>query len=320
MNEKTMNMNLEEFTERVAESVRKKMPQMEIKTVQQKKNNGVSKLGICMEKKKGEDGWSAKPILYLDDIYSKVQKMEQIEMVADKMIECYETKLKKGLDLHHIVDVLDYEKSKSRLYPKLISTKENKELLSDVPHKNILDLSLVYYLRCDSSELGASATSLVTNRQLETWVVDVKQLHRDAFENAKKETIFYPLGSWLALLNEKGMLELRKQFPHIEEIKEIRDADMYVLHNRNGLYGASALFCQNVCDKIADLLKCNFYLIPSSIHEWILVPEREWQGREDSLHELSEMVRTVNREQVDPEEVLSDHAYYYDIQEKAFRW
>ena len=54
MNEKTMNMNLEEFTERVAESVRKKMPQMEIKTVQQKKNNGVSKLGICMEKKKAK--------------------------------------------------------------------------------------------------------------------------------------------------------------------------------------------------------------------------------------------------------------------------
>ena len=178
----------------------------------------------------------------------------------------------------------------------------------------------MYYLRCDSGETGEIATSLVKNRQLEIWGVDVKQLHRDAFQNAKKETIFYPLGSWLALLNEKGMLELRKQFPHIEEIKEIRDADMYVLHNRNGLYGASALFCQNVCDKIADLLKCNFYLIPSSIHEWILVPEREWQGREDSLHELSEMVRTVNREQVDPEEVLSDHAYYYDIQEKAFRW
>ena len=320
MNEKTMNMNLEEFTEHVAEKLKKKMPQLEIKIVQQEKNNGVSKSGICMGKIKKGERWSASPIVYLDDIYSRVQKMEQIEMVADKMIECYETKLKKGLDLHHIVDVLDYEKSKSRLYPKLISTKENKELLSDVPHKNILDLSLVYYLRCDSSELGASATSLVTNRQLETWVVDVKQLHRDAFENAKKETIFYPLGSWLALLKVEGMLELRKLIPHIEEIKEIRDANMYVLHNRNGLYGASALFCQNVCDKIADLLKCNFYLIPSSIHEWILVPEREWQGREDSLHELSEMVRTVNREQVDPEEVLSDHAYYYDIQEKAFRW
>ena len=320
MNEKTMNMNLEEFTEHVAEKLKKKMPQLEIKTVQQEKNNGVSKWGIRMGKIKKGERWSASPIVYLDDIYSRVQKLEQIEIVADKLIECYETKLKKEPDLHRIVDVLNYEKSKSRLYPKLISTKENKELLSEVPHKNILDLSLVYYLRCDSGETGEIATSLVKNRQLEIWGVDVKQLHRDAFQNAKKETIFYPLGSWLALLNEKGMLELRKQFPHIEEIKEIRDADMYVLHNRNGLYGASALFCQNVCDKIADLLKCNFYLIPSSIHEWILVPEREWQGREDSLHELSEMVRTVNREQVDPEEVLSDHAYYYDIQEKAFRW
>lgn len=43
MNEKTMNMNLEEFTEHVAEKLKTKMPQLEIKTVQQEKNNGVSK-------------------------------------------------------------------------------------------------------------------------------------------------------------------------------------------------------------------------------------------------------------------------------------
>lgn len=320
MNEKTMNMNLEEFTEYVAEEVKKKMPQLEIKTVQQEKNNGVSKLGICMGEIKEGERWSASPIVYLDDIYGKVQKMGQIEILVDEMINFYETEVKKDIDFSNISKFLDYEKAKPHLYPKLISTKENKEMLSGVPHKNILDLSVVYYLRCDSGKVGAIATSLVRNEQLENWGVDVKQLHRDAFENEKKEIIFYPFVSWFIFLEEWEMSELRNRFPHIEEINGIREAEMYVLHNRNGLYGASALFGQNVCNKIADLLKCNFYLIPSSIHEWILVPEREWQGREDSLHELSEMVKTVNREQVDPEEVLSDHAYYYDIQEKAFRW
>lgn len=320
MNEKTMNMNLEEFTEYVAEEVKKKMPQLEIKTVQQEKNNGVSKLGICMGEIKEGERWSASPIVYLDDIYGKVQKMGQIEILVDEMINFYETEVKKDIDFSNISKFRDYEKVKPHLYPKLISAKENKGLLSEVPHKNILDLSLVYYLRCDSGETGEIATSLVKNRQLEIWGVDVKQLHQDAFQNAKKETIFYPLVSWIALLKEEGMLELRKLIPHIEEIKEIRDANMYVLHNRNGMYGASALFCQNVCDKIADLLQCNFYLLPSSIHEWILMPEREWQDGEVSLHELSEMVRTVNQEKVNPEEVLSDHAYYYDIKEKAFQW
>ena len=320
MNEKTMNMNLEEFTEHVAEKLKKKMPQLEIKTVQQKKNNGVFKSGICMGKIKNGEGWSASPIVYLDDIYSRVQKMEQIEILVDKMINFYETEVKKDIDFSNISKFRDYEKVKPHLYPKLISAKENKGLLSEVPHKNILDLSLVYYLRCDSGETGEIATSLVKNRQLEIWGVDVKQLHRDAFQNAKKETVFFPLGSWLVFLNETAMLEFGKQLPHIEEIGEIRDSKMYVLRNKNGMYGASALFCQNVCDKIADLLQCNFYLLPSSIHEWILMPEREWQDGEVSLHELSEMVRTVNQEKVNPEEVLSDHAYYYDIQEKAFRW
>jgi len=320
MNEKTMNMNLEEFTEYVAEKLKKKMPQLEIKTVQQEKNNGVSKWGICMGKIKEGERWSASPIVYLDDIYGKVQKKEQIEILVDEMINFYETEVKKDIDFLDISKLQDYEKVKPHLYPKLISTKKNKELLSDVPHKNILDLSLVYYLCCDSGEMEKTATLLVTNRHLEIWGVDVKQLHRKAFENAKRETVFFPLGSWLVFLKEEEMLEFGKWLPHIEEIEEIRDSEMYILRNRNGMFGASVLFCQNVCDKIADLLKCNFYLIPSSIHEWILVPEREWQDGEVSLHELSEMVRTVNQEKVNPEEVLSDHAYYYDIKEKAFRW
>lgn len=81
MNEKTMNMNLEEFTEHVAEKLKTKMPQLEIKTVQQEKNNGVSKWGIRMGKIKNGEGWSASPIVYLDDIYSRVQKKEQIEIL-----------------------------------------------------------------------------------------------------------------------------------------------------------------------------------------------------------------------------------------------
>ena len=93
--------------------------------------------------------------MYLDDIYGKVQKKEQIEILVDEMINFYETEVKKDIDFSDISKLQDYEKVKLHLYPKLISTKKNKELLSDVPHKNILDLSLVYYLRCNSGKGGA---------------------------------------------------------------------------------------------------------------------------------------------------------------------
>ena len=189
MNEKTMNMNLEEFTEYVAEEVKKKMPQLEIKTVQQEKNNGVSKLGICMGKIKEGERWSASPIVYLDDIYGKVQKMGQIEILVDKMINFYETEVKKDIDFSNISKFLDYEKAKPHLYPKLISTKENKELLSGVPHKNILDLSVVYYLRCDSGKVGAIATSVVRNEQLENWGVAVSYTHLDVYKRQEYDTI-----------------------------------------------------------------------------------------------------------------------------------
>ena len=63
------------------------------------------------------------PIVYLDDIYGKVQKKEQIEILVDEMINFYETEVKKDIDFSDISKLQDYEKVKLHLYPKLISTK-----------------------------------------------------------------------------------------------------------------------------------------------------------------------------------------------------
>ena len=49
-------------------------------------------------------------------------------------------------------------------------------------------------------------------------------------------------------------------------------------------------------------------MLPSSIHEVIITPDRH----QFSYEELSAMVKEINETQVEAEEVLSDHAYYYD--------
>lgn len=54
--------------------------------------------------------------------------------------------------------------------------------------------------------------------------------------------------------------------------------------------------------------KQNFYILPYSIHELILLKDDDGCD----IHELSAMVRCVNEEQVEVDERLSDHAYYYD--------
>ena len=95
-----------------------------------------------------------------------------------------------------------------------------------------------------------------------------------------------------------------------DSMEEESETPLYVLTNKARLYGASCILYPNLLDSIADKLTCDFYLIPSSIHEVILVPE---SGTEDT--NLNDMVAEVNHTQVDPKEVLADHVYYYDRKE-----
>ena len=59
----------------------------------------------------------------------------------------------------------------------------------------------------------------------------------------------------------------------------------------------------------------NYFVLPSSIHEVIIVPESASPGYSD----LNEMIREINQTQVAEEEVLGDHAYYYDCAKKELR-
>ena len=48
-------------------------------------------------------------------------------------------------------------------------------------------------------------------------------------------------------------------------------------------------------------------MLPSSVHECILIPEEDGMTQEA----LTGLVTEINENQVDPREVLSDQAYYY---------
>lgn len=86
---------------------------------------------------------------------------------------------------------------------------------------------------------------------------------------------------------------------------------MYVLSNKLKNYGAACIAYPYILDMLAGVLKENFYVLPSSVHEVIIVPESS-QIRQS---ELERMVREINETQVPEEEILSNHAYFYYAQE-----
>ena len=68
------------------------------------------------------------------------------------------------------------------------------------------------------------------------------------------------------------------------------------------------MFYPHVLEMIGEILKEDFYILPSSIHEVIILPKSKGIAKE----ELDAMIQDINHTQVDTEEVLSDHSYLYE--------
>ena len=93
---------------------------------------------------------------------------------------------------------------------------------------------------------------------------------------------------------------------------EEENPSMYVLSNADKLNGAAALLDAKTMEDISEKLGGDFIVLPSSVHETIVLPLNEDMDR----HTLEAMVQDVNVGQVALEERLSDHVYMYDSQEK----
>lgn len=84
---------------------------------------------------------------------------------------------------------------------------------------------------------------------------------------------------------------------------------MYVITNKQNLYGAVCILYPDVLKDVAQKLDSDFYVLPSSVHETIAVPAENLDINHASS--LKAMVREVNQSELTPEEVLSDNVYYY---------
>ncbi len=137
---------------------------------------------------------------------------------------------------------------------------------------------------------------MISNTHLGIWDVDVEEIHKRAKENTK------------ALLPYQFKTMSRTMSEMIGQAIEIYEDLLYILTNKTMSYGAATMLYPGCLEAIGEELKENYYIIPSSVNELIMVREGDAPDEED----LSAMVREVNETQVPDEEVLSDHIYYFD--------
>ena len=241
------------------------------------KNNGTRRTGILF---KQEDSTLA-PTIYLEEFYQKYLKGQQVPDLADSICSIYqEIRVKKTCDCQNL---FDFNHVKEHIVYKLIRRDANEELLKKIPYEPFLDLAVVYYIQIDNTRFGSAAIQ-IRNEHLRYWRVEKEEIRRLAEKNTPR---IYPV--------------------QIRQIVRF----MYVATNEQCSLGAAVMRYPDFREKVRGMIRGDFYILPSSIHEVILVPESF--GLEPER--MQEMVKEINQTGVAPEEVLSDSVYYFDGEE-----
>lgn len=200
----------------------------------------------------------------------------------------------------------EWKNVKERIIYKLVSLSRNRELLKDIPHRSLphLDLAIVYECFMGAGREG-NCVILIYENQLKLWGVTADELYETAVRNTP-ELMGYRFSSmsevlWELMGNGEDALEQ-------EDLQELDgECPMYILTNRYKFHGAGCILYKNLLMEIAEKWDDDICILPSSIHETMLVPA----AAAGSGEKISEMVRVVNQTQLSPEEVLSDHAYKF---------
>ena len=261
------------------------------------KNNGIREEAVVIL----EEGARIAPTIYLRGFFEDWKWGRKTMEEISRKILLQNARQEKEVDFS-LDSFENYEKARGHVYFKLINYERNKVLLTKIPYIPYLDLAVVFYYRLEKGKFQG-ATMLIHNCNLEAWKIDPRQLLEDAVMNTSRK-LPYSLQGMDALIRELSGDEDQGLYTG-EEI-------MYVLSNQEKCFGAAALLYPHLLSHISKIFRKNFYVLPSSVHECILVPD---QGQYSRI-ELTRMVREVNQTQVEADEILSDQVYYYDRQQE----
>ena len=256
----------------------------------ERRNNSVILDGVMLQR--GNE--RVAPNIYLNHYYEKYCNGESAEQIAEQILVLCEEKREEILGLMRRLD-FSPEYVREHLYYRLIGRERNAELLQEIPHRNYLNLAVVYYwvVYEEGEQIGSI---MMTLRQMEHFGWTEEELMQMAQINTPR---LFPVLT-------KGMDEI------VGEILECQaELRMIVLSNEKGINGAACLMYPGVLQRLEKVMDGSFYVLPSSIHELIVIPDSGM-----AAVNLCEMVYCINRTQLPQEDVLSDTVYHYSKETK----
>lgn len=270
------------------------------------KNNGIELDGITLRKK----GERISPNIYLNNYFENYQMGKPISNIMEEIFFQY----KKAIEDNHIevANVLNFKEIKDRIIIRLVNYEKNKEQLKDCPHKKYLDLAITFRYIAGKDMMGI-ATSLISNQEFNLWNIEVNDLYPIALRNTMRE-FPWQMDSLTKVIADCFKDKISELLPEetLEDLERIDNKEngvnMYVLTNESGINGATCILYDQVIKNFANVQECNIYLLPSSVHEMMLVPENV----KTEPDFLANLVVEANQSAVGFIDLLSDNIYYYD--------
>lgn len=248
------------------------------------------------------------PTIYLNDYKRQFDSGRSLESILDELISVYESH--RNHDDIPAENYFDFDLIKDKIIVKVIGTEKNERFLKETPHilMENLNLAATFYVMLSSTpemNMGFS----IKEDHLKMWNVDIAELLPIATDNTNRMYHF------VIRSMEDVLFGLTAGTEYQDEDYAYSPFAMYVLTDKDrNCLGSSALLLKDKIKDFADNCNCDVYILPSSIHELILLRE---DFPDIDISYLKEMVREVNATQVREDEFLSDNVYYYSRKHDA---
>lgn len=305
-------MDYEAFKAEVADRIKDYLPDqyadstVTLQTVQ-KNNEALDAITITSPDS------NVSPTIYLSSFFEDYEAGKSMDDILSQIADMRVAhEVSKDFDVSRITDI---EQVKSQIAPRIVGVEGNEELLAQRPHQIMDDLAVTYCVMLGEDANGSMSVP-ITYQLMESWNLTQPELQALAKENLSELTpsTFKSMNEVMA---EMMIPQVMDDMGVDRETAEQMLADMmppedkmFVLSNEQKLNGAAALLDDKMMEQIAERVGGDFFILPSSIHETLIIPAEAGM----KLRDLESMVKEVNETQVAPQDRLSDHVYHYDAE------
>lgn len=287
-------MKYQDFIENVRNYISSKLTDGQQIVIQPiTKNNGIVYDGLMIS----DPTRNVTPTIYLNPYYHRYLNGVSMDDIYEDILATYQENLpKEDFDISIFTD---FAQASSRIVMRLINRERNQTLLEQVPHIPYMDLAIVF--TCLVSDcMDEYASILIYNNHMDLWNIHTDELYSIALENTP-HLLPYLFEDIEVLLQELSS----------EKIPVPDEFNLYLLTNQYKIHGATCILYPKLLAFLAEQLDSNLIIIPSSIHEVLILPETS-KTEEYDANDITAMIQDVNETQLPDQEILGDHPYYYD--------